>query len=246
METILDLPDGARIVRDDADRAHTTILFFGRLNFTADIALRKLVADRFRENGFGFVIYEPPYEAARRRSDPGMPGLKKQLRRLPRPLQEMLRSAWMRAHPAMWKFQFSSARQESESVPFCRESFLRAAKILDAQRLILVGRSHGARVASLVADEIGASALVCFSYPFRNPQEAEGASRTAHLAGLRTPCLIFQGDRDEYGAREVTARYSLSPSIELELVPAGHNFAISDMQWRQIFDRMLRFLQAEA
>lgn len=248
METISTLPDGARLIRNGDGHAGCTVLFFGRLNFAADGALRKMVTDLFRENGFGFVIYEPPYEAARRRSSPNgkLPAVRGLLRGLPRPLRDLLRRVWMLAHPAMWRFVTPGARQKCESVPFCVDSFVRAARTLDGQRLILVGRSHGARVVSLVAEELGAAGLVCFSYPFRHPQEDEDASRTAHLAGLRRPCLIFQGDHDEYGGRESVGRYRLSPSIELQLVPAGHSFAISDSEWHAVFDRMLRFIREKA
>ena len=39
--------------------------------------------------------------------------------------------------------------------------------------------------------------------------------RTAHLADLKTPTLICQGTRDEFGTREEVADYTLSKQIEL-------------------------------
>jgi predicted alpha/beta-hydrolase family hydrolase len=39
--------------------------------------------------------------------------------------------------------------------------------------------------------------------------------RTKHLAGLKTPTLIVQGTRDEFGTREEVSHYVLSPAIEL-------------------------------
>ncbi|VFT14068.1 putative hydrolase [Pseudomonas aeruginosa] len=58
--------------------------------------------------------------------------------------------------------------------------------------LALGGKSMGGRMASLLADELGADALVCLGYPFYAAGKPE-KPRVAHLAGLRTPTLIVQG-----------------------------------------------------
>ncbi|HCK54632.1 MAG TPA: alpha/beta hydrolase, partial [Planctomycetaceae bacterium] len=60
------------------------------------------------------------------------------------------------------------------------------------------GKSMGGRMASLVADECGVAGLVCLGYPFHPPAKPEKL-RTEHLAGLSTPTLIVQGDRDRFG-----------------------------------------------
>ncbi|TJV36753.1 MAG: alpha/beta hydrolase, partial [Mesorhizobium sp.] len=39
--------------------------------------------------------------------------------------------------------------------------------------------------------------------------------RTKHLADLKTPTLIFQGTRDEFGTRDEVATYDLSDTIEI-------------------------------
>ena len=39
--------------------------------------------------------------------------------------------------------------------------------------------------------------------------------RTKHLAGLKTPTLICQGTRDEFGTRDEVAGYALSDQIEM-------------------------------
>ena len=39
--------------------------------------------------------------------------------------------------------------------------------------------------------------------------------RTKHLAGLKTPALICQGTRDEFGTRDEVAGYTLSDNIEI-------------------------------
>jgi len=86
--------------------------------------------------------------------------------------------------------------------------------------LAVGGKSMGGRMASLLADELGADALVCLGYPFYavgKPQKP----RVEHLASLRTRALIVQGERDALGNREAVAAYSLSPSIELFWLVAG-------------------------
>jgi hypothetical protein len=68
-------------------------------------------------------------------------------------------------------------------------------------------------------------AAVALGYPFHPPGKPEQL-RTAHLAELRTPCLICQGERDPFGTREEVAGYSLSPAVRLHWAPDGdHHLA---------------------
>ncbi|TIQ47186.1 MAG: alpha/beta hydrolase, partial [Mesorhizobium sp.] len=84
--------------------------------------------------------------------------------------------------------------------------------------LIIGGKSMGGRVASMIADEMFSkreiSGLLCLGYPF-HPPEKPTQLRTKHLADLRTPTLIFQGTRDEFGTRDEVATYDLSDAIEI-------------------------------
>lgn len=84
--------------------------------------------------------------------------------------------------------------------------------------LIIGGKSMGGRVASMVADELLAarriSGLLCLGYPFHPPGKPEQL-RTAHLGELKTPTLIVQGTRDEFGTREDVSTYELSPLIDV-------------------------------
>ncbi|MEA2462753.1 MAG: uncharacterized protein QOJ98_500 [Acidobacteriota bacterium] len=86
--------------------------------------------------------------------------------------------------------------------------------------VVIGGQSMGGRMASMIADEVGARALVCFSYPWHPPGKPE-QPRTAHLEGLRTPALILQGTRDPFGSPEDVASYTLSPSIRIEWMEGG-------------------------
>jgi len=93
-----------------------------------------------------------------------------------------------------------------------------------AASLVLGGKSLGGRIASLIADTARPRGLVCLGYPF-HPVGRPERLRTAHLAGLVTPTLIVQGERDALGSREEIARYRLSPAIRLEFLTDGdHSF----------------------
>ena len=92
-----------------------------------------------------------------------------------------------------------------------------------AGRLAVGGKSMGGRMASLLADELAADALVCLGYPFHAVGKPE-KPRGAHLAELRTPTLIVQGERDALGNRNTVAGYLLSPMIRVDwLAAADHD-----------------------
>jgi predicted alpha/beta-hydrolase family hydrolase len=100
-----------------------------------------------------------------------------------------------------------------------KPEYLAAVAALDAKGpLIVGGKSMGGRVASMVADDLHASGkiagLLCLGYPFHPPAKPEQL-RTKHLAGLKTPALIVQGTRDEFGTREEVEAYTLSKAIEI-------------------------------
>jgi len=84
--------------------------------------------------------------------------------------------------------------------------------------LLIGGKSMGGRVASMIADsEFDArriAGLLCLGYPFHPPGRPEQL-RTKHLIGLKTPALIVQGTRDEFGSRYEVGDYGLSDEIEV-------------------------------
>ena len=86
--------------------------------------------------------------------------------------------------------------------------------------LAIGGKSMGGRMASLLVDELGADALVCLGYPFYAVGKPE-KPRVAHLAELRTPTLIIQGERDALGNRETVQGYDLSAAIQLHWLQAA-------------------------
>jgi predicted alpha/beta-hydrolase family hydrolase len=105
------------------------------------------------------------------------------------------------------------------------DSWKRAVDSLGGgRRLVIGGKSMGGRIASMIADDVGARGLVCLGYPFHPPGKPERL-RTAHLAELATPTLILQGTRDPFGTREEVEGYDLSAAIRLHWLQDGdHSF----------------------
>jgi predicted alpha/beta-hydrolase family hydrolase len=97
-----------------------------------------------------------------------------------------------------------------------------AVKAQAAGRVAIGGKSLGGRMASLIADEVGAAGLVCLGYPFHPPGQPQKL-RTAHFEALRTPTLIVQGTRDPFGTPEDVASYVLSPAIRIEWLESGEH-----------------------
>jgi predicted alpha/beta-hydrolase family hydrolase len=87
-------------------------------------------------------------------------------------------------------------------------------------KVVVGGKSMGGRMASMIADEVGARGLLVFGYPFHPPGKPQ-QTRTAHLEQLRTPSLILQGTRDAFGTKADVATYTLSPAIRVEWMEGG-------------------------
>ncbi|HPU03986.1 MAG TPA: dienelactone hydrolase, partial [Rhodoglobus sp.] len=131
---------------------------------------------------------------------------------------------------ARFEFAYMAGRREGVRKPPPRaDTLLGEYRDVVAQAAVdgpvfIGGRSMGGRVASMVADELHEAGtvlgLVCLGYPFHPPGKPEQL-RTAHLEHLRTPALIVQGTRDEFGTREEVSGYALSPSIELVWLEDG-------------------------
>ena len=90
--------------------------------------------------------------------------------------------------------------------------------------LFIGGKSMGGRVASLMVEELAASdgvrGCLCLGYPFHPPGKPLQL-RTEHLAALRTPTLILQGERDSFGRREEVETYTLSRRCRWSGSPAA-------------------------
>jgi predicted alpha/beta-hydrolase family hydrolase len=129
-----------------------------------------------------------------------------------------------------FEFPYMRARREGRRRPpdpgaVLRERWLEVvARLGGGGGLVLGGKSMGGRIASTIADEVGARGLVCLGYPFHPPGRPEQL-RVAHLAKLTTPALFVQGSRDALGSREEIATYVLPASIRVVFLEDGdHSF----------------------
>ncbi len=123
--------------------------------------------------------------------------------------------------PYMARRRAEGKRGAPDREPVLRERWKQIVERLGGGRRVVVGgKSMGGRIASMIADEVGARGLVCLGYPFHPPGD-RARLRTAHLAELRTPALFVQGTRDAFGTREDVAEYRLSPAIRIHWIEAG-------------------------
>ncbi|MDJ0946055.1 MAG: dienelactone hydrolase family protein [Kiloniellales bacterium] len=129
------------------------------------------------------------------------------------------------------------------------EAWRQTVTALQPARLAVGGKSMGGRMASLIADEVGAAGLVCLGYPFHPPGKPERL-RTAHLETIETPSLIVQGTRDPFGTRAEVEGYALSDALRIhwaddgnhDLVPRKASGRSADGNWSQAMDAVAGFL----
>jgi predicted alpha/beta-hydrolase family hydrolase len=123
--------------------------------------------------------------------------------------------------PYMVARRTSGKRHAPDREPVLIESWWSViAKLGSVEGLVIGGKSLGGRIASMIADEVGAAGLVCLGYPFHPPGNP-GRLRVKHLENLRTPALIIQGSRDSFGRPDEVMDYHLSKKIRIIWIEAG-------------------------
>lgn len=152
--------------------------------------------------------------------------------------------------PYMVKRREDGKRRPPDRAPVLLETYLDVAAELGPDNLVVSGKSMGGRIASMIADEAGVAGLVCLGYPFHPPGKPDKL-RTAHLAGLKTPALILQGERDPFGRRAEVESYTLSKAIKLGFLPDGdHDLKprkasgrTREQNWADGLERMAAFVR---
>ena len=87
--------------------------------------------------------------------------------------------------------------------------------------LVLGGRSAGARSACRTAHHLGASGVLCLSFPLHPPGKPE-SSRLDELEQVTVPTLVVQGEKDPFGRPEEFPAHT-----QLVVVPdADHGLAV--------------------
>lgn len=108
--------------------------------------------------------------------------------------------------------------------------------------VILVGRSSGARVATLCAEDKRVLAVICFAYPFKHPKRPVEEGRYLHLENIAKPTLIIQGVRDEYGGLVGVQGYKLSKSVNFHYLNTNHGSSMTAKTQNVVRMRIKRFL----
>ena len=86
-------------------------------------------------------------------------------------------------------------------------------------RLIVGGRSSGARVACRTAAALAADAVLALAFPLHPPARPE-RSRVEELTGAGVPVLVVQGERDPFGTPS-----EFPSDATVVAVPGDHSLA---------------------
>ena len=119
-----------------------------------------------------------------------------------------------------FEFDYMAARRSGHRRPPDRSAALmnKWRSVIEERRdqrpVFIGGKSMGGRIATMVADDAQVDGVICFGYPFHPPGNQE-KTRVEHLAAMRTPTLVLQGERDTMGSREEVSAYALSSAIQI-------------------------------
>lgn len=96
---------------------------------------------------------------------------------------------------------------------------------IDADQLVLGGRSYGGRMCSMaVAQGLPAAGLILLSYPLHPPGKPE-KPRIEHFPGITVPVLFVSGERDPFGSPDEFAGYigAITGPVTQAWLPGGHD-----------------------
>ncbi|WP_060982557.1 alpha/beta fold hydrolase [Vibrio splendidus] len=126
--------------------------------------------------------------------------------------------------PYMIKRAEDGKRRPPDRAPKLLQAYQEIIEQVDADKLVIGGKSMGGRMASHLSEVDKVAAMACLGFPFHPPGKPD-KYKGEHLAELQKPCLILQGERDTFGKREEFADFDLSDSIRVEFIPDGdHSF----------------------
>lgn len=153
--------------------------------------------------------------------------------------RKLVKLYWKTRYPKRHGFFFKKTKLDAASTPADLRRFLRHLK---AKKIFVMTQSAGGISATLIEAEPVIEKLVCFGYPFKHPDRPEEPHRTAHLPFLTKPCLIIQGDQDEYGTPEEVTRYPVSPSVKIASIESDHDYELTEAAFNDAFNLIRTFL----
>ena len=126
--------------------------------------------------------------------------------------------------PYMIKRAEDGKRRPPDRAPKLLEAYQEVIEQVDAQTLVIGGKSMGGRMASHLSEHEKVAGVACLGFPFHPPGKPD-KYKGEHLAELSKACLILQGERDTFGKREELPAFNLSDSVSVEFIPDGdHSF----------------------
>ncbi len=150
------------------------------------------------------------------------------------PFMERVATGVAAAGIGVTRFEFpymTRRRQDGKRRPPDRGPKLEAhfreqiAALTPVDKLIIGGKSMGGRIASVIADDVGAAGLLCLGFPFHPVGKPERRDRVDRLRTIETRTLIIQGSRDSFGNREQVRGYRLPDTIAMNWLEDGnHSF----------------------
>ena len=209
------------------------LLLVGRDDWQKDEALNLALLNKLRMNNIE-VVWEDPAAGAihfLRKIESKIGILPQKIRKINLRIIQIIYGL---LNPSYFLYLY---KRKNNSVPSRCHSLINTIRKRDiAAQTIILSRSSGGRVSSLIADQLGIKHIVCLGYPFKHPDHDDEPERYAHLAQLKTPMLIIQGIGDEYGGLEIKDKYVLSENIKLSFFNTNHNFDISDEMAHEIVE----------
>ncbi|WP_299787211.1 alpha/beta fold hydrolase [uncultured Shewanella sp.] len=92
------------------------------------------------------------------------------------------------------------------------------------ERIILMGKSMGGRMAAIVAGDTQVDGVICLGYPFI-PLKG-GEPRLEPIEKSKAPVCVIQGERDKFGAKGVVDTWPVMNKVSLHWLTDGdHSFA---------------------
>ncbi len=219
--------------------AGTTIVFCGRDDFRRDDEFLCRLIGYFTRQGFRVVQYLSRADLNFRRTNPPW------MQRVPKPFRSFLKLLILLVHPFQWGHLSPSHRARAKSLEYRLQSLQELVPLLGESKVVLAGRSSGARLASLAADLPGVEKVVCMGYPFQHPAIGPDPARVRHLATVKSPVLVLQGRKDPYGGEGIEDCNELSPSIQIQFLDTDHSFHFEDEEWLRLLRLLDQFVGSQ-
>ena len=209
------------------------ILLVGRDDWQKDEALNLVLLNKLRDKNVEIVWEDPAGEVIHilRRIENKIGILPRRIRTFNLRIVQILYGL---LNPSYLYYLYK--RKNNTVLSRCNSLAKTISKRGIAAQTIILSRSSGGRVSSLIADQLGIKHVICLGYPFKHPNHADEPERYAHLARLNTEMLIIQGVDDEYGGLEIEHKYVLSEKIKVSFVNTNHNFDISDAMAHELIE----------